>query len=137
MIDWIMTIVFLAGSACFTMAISFGGSVYAWNSGTEIALWTVTGVLLVVTILLSIYNPGVSKENRLYPAHFFKRPILVNLQLQIFLSSGIVLVSIDQCGVLNNTSVSLTNSADDDLLHPALLPVPPRTSLLPLLSPSP
>ena len=35
---------------------------------------------------------GVDKDNRLYPAHFFKRPILVNLQLQMFLVSGIVLV---------------------------------------------
>ncbi|WEW58622.1 hypothetical protein PRK78_004090 [Emydomyces testavorans] len=91
MVDWIMTVIFLAGCACFTMAISFGGVVYAWNSGAEITLWTLTGVLLILTILLSRFHPGVTKENRLYPAHFLKRPILVNMQLQIFFSSGIIL----------------------------------------------
>lgn len=81
MIDWIGTLIFLAGSTCFTMAITFGGIVYAWNSRTEIALWTVSGVLLIVTIR---FHPGVSKDNRLYPAHFFKRPVLMNMQIQVF-----------------------------------------------------
>lgn len=93
MIDWITVVVFLAGATCFTMAVSFGGSTYSWTSGTEIALWTVTGILLVVTVLLTIFHPGVTKENRLYPAHFLRQPILVNLQLQVFLVSGIMLVS--------------------------------------------
>ncbi|EFW22347.1 conserved hypothetical protein [Coccidioides posadasii str. Silveira] len=91
MIDWIMTVVFLAGCACFTMAINFGGVIYAWNSNPEIALWAVTAILLVATIFLMHFHPGVTKENRLYPAHFLKRLILVNMQLQIFLSSGIIL----------------------------------------------
>jgi hypothetical protein len=98
MIDWTATIVFLAGAACFTLAVSFGGTTYAWTSGTEIALWTVTGIVLLITILLTIFHPGVSMENRLYPAHFLKRPILVNLQLQVFLVSGIMLVgSLTMC----------------------------------------
>ncbi|GMG52306.1 unnamed protein product [Aspergillus oryzae var. brunneus] len=92
MIDWIMTTMFLAGSASLVMAITFGGTLYDWSSGNEIALWVVAGVLLVVCIVLAKYHPGVDKDNRLYPAHFFKRPILVNLQLQMFLVSGIVLV---------------------------------------------
>ncbi|RAQ60180.1 MFS drug efflux transporter [Aspergillus flavus] len=91
MIDWIMTTMFLAGSASLVMAITFGGTLYDWSSGNEIALWVVAGVLLVVCIVLAKYHPGVDKDNRLYPAHFFKRPILVNLQLQMFLVSGIVL----------------------------------------------
>ncbi|KAF1990826.1 MFS general substrate transporter [Aulographum hederae CBS 113979] len=89
-IDWLTTIVFLAGSACFTMAISFGGTVYAWTSGTEIALWAVTGALLLITIALLVWHPAVAKDDRLYPLHFLKQPMLVNLQLQIFLSSGIL-----------------------------------------------
>lgn len=92
MIDWIMMTAFLAGSACLIMAITFGGTLYDWGSGNEIALWVVTGVLLVVSIFLGKFHPGVHKDNRLYPAHFLKRPILINLQLQMFLVSGIVLV---------------------------------------------
>ncbi|KAK7228106.1 hypothetical protein V2G26_000276 [Clonostachys chloroleuca] len=91
MIDWAMTVVFLAGAACLTLAISFGGVVYPFSSGTMIALWSVTGVLLVVAVAVAKLHPGVSKENRLYPVHFLRRPILVLMQVQVFLSSGIVL----------------------------------------------
>ncbi|CAH0051260.1 unnamed protein product, partial [Clonostachys solani] len=91
MIDWAMTVVFLAGAACLTLAISFGGIVYSFSSGTMIALWSVTGVLLVVAVAVAKLHPGVSKENRLYPVHFLRRPILVLMQAQVFLSSGIVL----------------------------------------------
>ena len=93
MIDWTMTAVFLAGSCVFTMAISFGGTIYSWNSATEIALWTVAGVLFVATIALTKYHPWVAKVHRLYPAHFLKKPVLITLQIQVYLSSGIVLVS--------------------------------------------
>ncbi|KAF9884963.1 hypothetical protein FE257_000873 [Aspergillus nanangensis] len=91
MMDWITTVIFLAGSVCFTMAINFGGTTYAWNSAQEISLWTLTGVFLLLTIVLTIYHPGVLKEHRLYPAHFFRQPVLMNLQLQVFLVSGIML----------------------------------------------
>ncbi|VUC26381.1 unnamed protein product [Clonostachys rosea] len=91
MIDWAMTIVFLGGAACLTLAISFGGVVYAFSSSTMVALWSVTGVLLVVAAAVAKFHPGVSKENRLYPVHFLSRPILVLMQAQVFLASGIVL----------------------------------------------
>ena len=93
MIDWVMTVLFVAGSCCLTMAISFGGLVYGYGSGSEITLWVVTGVLLILTILAAKYHPGVGKADRLYPVHFFKNPVVLNMQVQIFLSSGIILVS--------------------------------------------
>ncbi|KAJ4151880.1 Efflux pump dep3 [Fusarium oxysporum] len=91
LVDWINAVMFLAGSACLTVALTFGGVVYSFHSGTIIALWTVTGVLLVAFIVLLKLHPLVSKENRLYPLHFFKKWVLINMQLQVFLSSGIIL----------------------------------------------
>ncbi|KAI0505656.1 major facilitator superfamily-domain-containing protein [Xylaria bambusicola] len=91
MIDWINTAVFLGGSAILIVAISFGGVVFPFSSGPAIALFTLSGVFLVASILLMKYHPLVSYENRLYPAHFLKRFILFNMQLQVFLVSGIVL----------------------------------------------
>ncbi|KAF4494557.1 ABC transporter [Fusarium agapanthi] len=91
LLDRINAVIFLAGSACLTVALTFGGVVYSFNSGTIIALWTVTGVLLVAFIVLLKIHPLVSKENRLYPLHFFKNWILINMQVQVFLSSGIIL----------------------------------------------
>ncbi|KAF4336889.1 ABC transporter [Fusarium beomiforme] len=91
LVDWANAIIFLAGSACLTVALTFGGVVYSFRSGTIIALWTATGVLLVAFIVLLILHPLIPKENRLYPLHFLKQWTLINMQLQAFLSSGIVL----------------------------------------------
>ncbi|CAG8975977.1 hypothetical protein HYALB_00012312 [Hymenoscyphus albidus] len=93
MMDWISLAIFFGGTTCFTMAVNFGGTVYAWNSGSEIALWVMTGVLLIAIIVTTIYHPGVTKENRMYPAHFLRRHVLVNLQLQLFLVSGVMLTT--------------------------------------------
>lgn len=88
-----MTFVFLAGSAFFIMAISFGGTLYSWHSAAEIAFWTLSGVFLVAFMVLLKFHPGISKEHQLWPSHFLKMPVVMNMQLQIFLSGGIILVS--------------------------------------------
>ncbi|RYP37974.1 hypothetical protein DL767_002702 [Monosporascus sp. MG133] len=93
-VDWIGTVIFFGGSVCFTMAITFSGLMYPWNSGPAIALWVMTGILLLGTIATTIWHPLVTKENRLIPAHFFRKPALVNLGLQMFLASGIMLSAV-------------------------------------------
>jgi MFS family permease len=92
--DWIGITIFSAGSACFTMAITFGGVVFPYNGGSEIALWVMTGVLLILFVLVTIFHPGVSAENKLYPAHFVKRMELVILQYQLFLASGSMMITV-------------------------------------------
>ena len=92
--DWVGIVVFAGGSACFTMAITFGGVVYPFDSASEITLWTMTGVLLVAFILVSIYHPGVSGEYRLYPIHLMKRLELNLLQLAIFVASGAMMTTL-------------------------------------------
>lgn len=92
--DWIGITIFCAGSTCFTMAITFGGVVFPYNSGSEIALWVMTGVLLIVFVLVTIFHPGVSAENKLYPAHFVKRMELNILQYQLFLASGSMMITV-------------------------------------------
>ncbi|KAH9906347.1 MFS drug efflux transporter [Xylariomycetidae sp. FL2044] len=91
MIDWVGTTIFIGGSVCFTMAITFSGLTYPWSSGSAIALWTMTGVLLLCTVAVTIWHPLSTKETRLIPAHFFKRPEILNLGLQTFLASGVML----------------------------------------------
>lgn len=87
-LDWISIVVFLGGSAAFVMAITFGGTIYAFYSGSEIALWIVSGILLIVFVLVSIYHPAISLEHRLYPIHLLKRLELNILQFAIFLAAG-------------------------------------------------
>ena len=87
-----MNFTFLSGSTFLIMAISFGGTLYSWHSGAEIVFWTLSGILLVLAAILLWFHPGVSKENQLWPGHFLKIPVVMNLQLQVFLSGGIILV---------------------------------------------
>ena len=90
--DWLGTIVLMGGSAFLIMAMNFGGSVFAWNSSEEIAFWVMTGVFLLLMALVTRFHPFVSNENKLYPSHFLKQFELVNLQIQIFMVSGLMLV---------------------------------------------
>lgn len=100
MMDWVAITIFFGGTTCFTMAINFGGTKYGWSSGSEITLWVMSGILLVAMALATWYHPLVSAENKLYPSHFLKRPELVNLQMQLFLVSGVMLVRIMSHGDL-------------------------------------
>ena len=90
--DWLGTTVLMGGSAFLIMAMNFGGSVFAWDSSEEIAFWVMTGVFLILMALVTIFHPFVSNENKLYPSHFLKQPELVNLQIQVFMISGVMFV---------------------------------------------
>jgi MFS family permease len=92
--DWVGIVIFEAGSACYAMAVTFGGVLYDFKSPSVIVLWVMTGVLLIAFVLITIYHPGVSKENRLYPGHFMKRMDLIILQLQLFVASGAMMTSV-------------------------------------------
>jgi len=120
--DWISLAIFFGGTTCFTMAVNFGGTVYAFDSGSEIALWVMTGVSLIALTLTTIYHPGVTKENRMYPAHFLRRHVLVNLQLQLFLVSGVMLVS----HIPNRTLHSFLTFKDNCILHPTIFSIHQR-----------
>ncbi|KAL8791208.1 MAG: hypothetical protein Q9213_000165 [Squamulea squamosa] len=91
-VDWLGILFFDGAMASLIMAIDFGGSLFAWNSGSEITLWVVSGVLFIMFGLTQAYSPFVAVENKLYPTHFFRRPVLLNLQFQLFLASGILFV---------------------------------------------
>ncbi|KUI70046.1 hypothetical protein VM1G_04716 [Cytospora mali] len=92
--DWVGIIVFTAFCACFCMAGSFGGTLYAWNSGSEIALWVMTVVLLIVVVLVTIYHPFVPPEGKMVPVQFMKTKDLFLLPLQSFLVAGSMMMSI-------------------------------------------
>ncbi|KAK6066872.1 major facilitator superfamily transporter [Seiridium cupressi] len=92
--DWVGITVFTALLACFCMAGSFGGTLYAWNSGSEIVLWVVTFVLFVAFVLVTIYHPLVPTESRLLPVQFMVTRDLFIIPLQAFLVAGSMMMSI-------------------------------------------
>lgn len=86
--DWLAIIIFLGGSTCFSMALTFGGIVYPFDSAAEITLWTLTGVLLIVFIVVTIYHPMVILQQRLYPMHLHRHKEIDILQLAIIMAAG-------------------------------------------------
>ncbi|KAL9014344.1 MAG: hypothetical protein Q9173_001014 [Seirophora scorigena] len=88
--DWLGTAVLMVGTTFLFMAMNFGGSVFAWDSAEEIAFWTLTGVFLILMAMVTYFHPFVSDENKLYPSHFLKQWDVVNLQMQLFMVSGIM-----------------------------------------------
>ena len=94
MLDWIGTVIFLAGCTCFSMAINFGGTVFAWDSGSSIALIVMTGLLLTAFIGVTIYHPGVPPENKLLPVGFMRSKDLIILPIQGAIVAGIMFTAI-------------------------------------------
>ncbi|KAJ4304911.1 hypothetical protein N0V90_000439 [Kalmusia sp. IMI 367209] len=92
--DWIGIIVFMGGSTCLSLALTFGGTVYPFNGATEIVLFVLSGLLLVVFLLVTLYHPAVTVEDRLYPMHFMKRLELNILQLAIFVAAGCMITTL-------------------------------------------
>lgn len=92
--DWLGLLVFCGWVVSFVMAISFGGSVYAWNSASEIILWVMTGVLLVVFVLTQKFHPFIDKKNILYPSYTLTNWKLDILQFSTFAAAGVVYISI-------------------------------------------
>ena len=69
------------------MAITFGGTLFAWDSASEIVLWVMVGVLLLVFGTTQRLHPLVSAQHKLYPTVFLKDSTTVMLQVAIFMSS--------------------------------------------------
>ena len=85
-------VVFYSAMTSFTMAISFGGLMLDWASGGEIALWVVSGVLWINFAILTWRPVFVDHSRRLYPAEMIGRPHIQNLQIQLFMGSGVLMV---------------------------------------------
>ena len=79
--DWLGIIVFAGAMTTLVMAVSFGGSVYAWSSASEIVLWVLSGLLIIAFALTQFFHPFVSVEYKLYPTHFLRKPVMVSLQV--------------------------------------------------------
>ena len=69
-IDFAGVILFVGAFTTGIIAISFGGAIYAWNSGSTIGLFVVSGLLWIVFGLhQSLF---ANKKTRLFPVHLLK-----------------------------------------------------------------
>jgi MFS family permease len=80
-IDWVGAILNGALFVLFMIACTFGGSTYAWNSGSSIALWVVFGVCLISYILQQYLALFTTAERRIFPVHFIKSRTMLLLYI--------------------------------------------------------
>lgn len=62
-------LVFLPSVICLLLALQWGGSTYAWNSGRIVALLVLAGVLFITFVVTQIWQ----QENATVPPRLFKR----------------------------------------------------------------
>jgi hypothetical protein len=78
-IDWVGAVLNGTVFVLFMIAVSFGGSTYAWDSGASIALWVVFGVCFISYGLQQYLMIFTSDEHRIFPVHFLKSHSLILL----------------------------------------------------------
>jgi MFS family permease len=67
-VDWIGVVLLTGSIVSLILALSFGGTQYAWNSGQVIVTFVVFGISLILFIFSqTTYMPGQTKERRLFP----------------------------------------------------------------------
>jgi len=76
-IDIIGTVLLAAVYVSGLMAISFGGVLYNWDSGRIIALFVVSGILIITFLVQQTWSLGTTIERRAFPLHFLRNRALV------------------------------------------------------------
>ncbi|KAL2194379.1 major facilitator superfamily domain-containing protein [Corynascus similis CBS 632.67] len=79
MLDWPGVILSVGAMVTLVIAINFGGVDWAWNSGSSIALFVVSGVLWIAFGAQQSLCFLTTKEKRLFPVHLLrqKMPVLL------------------------------------------------------------
>ena len=93
-IDWMGNLSFAGATSALTMALTFGGTAYTWESRSEILLWVFTGVLYIAFFLSQWFHPFVEKEHRLFPTQLVKHCTLALLQVCSFMAAACLLVGL-------------------------------------------
>lgn len=85
-------ILWAGATASLLMAISFGGALYAWNSGQVIGLFICTGILWIAFIAQQWKVWGTTTETRIFPAAFLKSLEVSLLFIQTATSTAVAVV---------------------------------------------
>jgi len=77
--DFLGSILSIGAICCLIMGINFGGVLFAWKSGSTIALFVVCGVLFVLFAVQQIFTIATTKDDRVFPVQFVqqKEPVLL------------------------------------------------------------
>jgi MFS family permease len=78
-LDWVGAVISVGAMVTLIMAINLGGSLFQWNSGSEIALFVVSAVLWIAFGVQQSFCILTNKEQRMFPVHLLKQkmPLLL------------------------------------------------------------
>ncbi|KAL9599302.1 MAG: hypothetical protein Q9219_003929 [cf. Caloplaca sp. 3 TL-2023] len=76
-IDMVGFVLLIAVFVSLLMGINFGGLIYAWKSGSIIALFIVAGALMVVLVIQQTWVLGTTLEARSFPLQFLRNPTMM------------------------------------------------------------
>jgi hypothetical protein len=80
-IDWLGAVLVTSSLAFFTLALSFGGNQFAWDSGVVISFFVVSGVLAIAFGLSQTVLTWQPKDKLLFPVRYFLRKDMVLLSV--------------------------------------------------------
>ncbi|KAJ5992170.1 major facilitator superfamily transporter [Penicillium sp. IBT 35674x] len=75
-IDYLGVVLNAGAFTALIMAINFGGNLFAWGAGREIALWVVGSVMLLLFGLQQAFKIGTTSEERIFPGDLLRMPIM-------------------------------------------------------------
>lgn len=78
-IDYFGTVLLVGAIVSGVMAVNFGGSVYAWNSGRIIGLFVTSGICFTLFALQQAFTLLTTKDRRIFPVQFLKSKIMIIL----------------------------------------------------------
>ena len=76
-IDWVGSVLIAATFATFIVAFSFGGTLWAWSSGSFIAVIVVFAVCLIAFCIQQALALFTTKQRQIFPIEFLKRPHMI------------------------------------------------------------
>lgn len=93
-IDWVGSILEPGATLAGIMAISFGGTIYPWNSGQTIGLFVASGVIFVLFFTQQHFGLFTTYDNRIFPMQFLKNRHMLIFWILIAAPAAAVLVSL-------------------------------------------
>ncbi|KAM5465208.1 hypothetical protein MferCBS49748_005148 [Microsporum ferrugineum] len=86
-LDPIGSVLFLPSATCFLLALQLGGTSYPWNSGRIIALFVVSGVLMIAFVAVQIWR---QEDATVPPRIFCQRSIACGTGFATCVGGGLI-----------------------------------------------
>ncbi|KAL8408917.1 hypothetical protein RB594_007378 [Gaeumannomyces avenae] len=86
-IDYLGTVLSIGCLLCIIMAMNLGGVLWDWDSGSSIGLLVASGVLAILFVLQQCFYIATSRENRLFPMHFWRSRTMIALFFTMMLAT--------------------------------------------------